>query len=157
MRRKDREIKDISGIEEILLKCKTCHVAMVDNGLPYIVPLSYGYKIIKGRMLELYFHSALEGRKIDILKSNNNVCFEIAQEGGPVHSQTPCDSGYQFSSIIGFGDVIFIEQTGEKSEALSVMFKHQAGRDVSFNEKQIRDVCVFKIVSTDFTGKKSYD
>jgi nitroimidazol reductase NimA-like FMN-containing flavoprotein (pyridoxamine 5'-phosphate oxidase superfamily) len=157
MRRKDREITDISGIEEILLQCKTCHVAMVDNSLPYVVPLSYGYKIIKGRMLELYFHSALEGRKIDILKRNNRVCFEIAKEGGPVHSQTPCDSGYQFASIIGFGEAVLIKNNDEKSEALSIMFKHQAGRDVSFNEKQIKDVCVFKIVSTDFTGKKSFN
>jgi len=41
MRRKDREITDINGIEEILLQCKTCHVAMVDDGTPYVVPLSY--------------------------------------------------------------------------------------------------------------------
>jgi len=40
MRRKDKEVTCIGGIEEILLKCKTCHVAMIDDGLPYVVPLS---------------------------------------------------------------------------------------------------------------------
>ena len=153
MRRKDREVKDIKSIEEILLRCKTCHVAMVDEGLPYVVPLSYGYKI-KGNVLELYFHSAPEGRKLDILKRNNKVCFEMAYEGEPVHSENPCNSGYYFASVIGFGEVVFIEHTDEKAEALSVMFKHQAGRDVAFTAEQIKSVCVFKIVSTEFTGKK---
>ena len=36
MRRKDREVTDIKGVEEILLLCKTCHVAMVDDGAPYV-------------------------------------------------------------------------------------------------------------------------
>ena len=154
MRRKDREVTDITGIEEILSQCKTCHVAMVDEGSPYVVPLSYGYKILKGNVLELYFHSALEGRKIDVLKRNNKVCFEVSYEGEPVNSETPCNSGYYFASVIGFGEAVFIEGNDEKNEALSVMFKHQAGREVTFTAEQIKSVCVFKIVSSDFTGKK---
>jgi len=154
MRRKDREVTDIDSIEEILLQCKTCHVAMVDEGSPYVVPLSYGYKILNGNILELYFHSALEGRKLDILKRNSKVCFEMAHEGEPVHSQTPCSSGYYFASVIGFGEAVFIENIDEKREALSIMFKHQAGSDVTFTAEQAKSVCVFKIVSTDFTGKK---
>jgi len=153
MRRKDREVKDIKSIEEILLRCKTCHVAMVDEGLPYVVPLSYGYKI-KGNVLELYFHSAPEGRKLDIFKRNNKVCFEMSYEGEPVHSKNPCNSGYYFASVIGFGEVVFIEPVDEKSEALSVMYKHQAGKYVTFTAEQIKGVCVFKIVSKDFIGKK---
>jgi len=154
MRRKDREVKDLYGIEEILKQCKTSHVAMVDNGLPYVVPLSYGYKIVRGDVLELYFHSAPEGRKLDVLKRNNKVCFEMAQKGEPVHSENPCKAGYYYASIIGFGEVVFIEQEEEKSEALSILVKHQSGKDVKFTAEQVKGVCVFKIVSTEFTGKK---
>ena len=154
MRRKDREVTDINGIEEILLQCKTCHVAMVDEGSPYVVPLSYGYKILNGNVLELYFHSALEGRKLDILKRNNKVCFEMAHEGEPVHSEIPCNCGYYFASIIGFGEAVFIEDADEKSKVSSIMFKHQAGKDVTFTAEQAKSICVFKIVSTEFTGKK---
>jgi len=153
MRRKDREVTDIKEIEEILLQCKTCHIAMVDGGLPYVVPLSYGYKFF-GNTLELYFHSAPEGRKIDILKRFNKVCFETSFEGEPVNSETPCDSGYYFASVIGFGEAVFIDDTDEKRGALSIMFKHQTGKDVSFTPEQAKNVCVFKIVSNDFTGKK---
>ena len=157
MRRKDREVTDIKGIEEILVKCKTCHVAMVDNGSPYVVPLSYGYKIFDNKMLELYFHSAKEGRKLDVLKRNNNVCFEISHEGEPAHSEDPCNSGYYFASIIGFGEAVFIDDIDnidEKCSVLSVMFRHQTGKNITFNAEQADTVCVFKIVSTDFTGKQ---
>ena len=154
MRRKDREVTDIKGIEEILLLCKTCHLAMVDDGLPYVVPLSYGYKSLKSGVLEVYFHSALEGRKLDILKRNSKVCFEMAHEGEPIHSEIPCDSGYYYASVIGFGETVFIEDAAKKCEALSIMFKHQTNRDVAFTAEQADDVCVFKVVSTDFAGKK---
>ena len=159
MRRKDREVTDIKGIEEILLQCRTCHVAMVDDGslysVPYVVPLSYGYRIVDGKTLELYFHSAREGRKLDILKRNNRVCFEISCEGGLIQSENPCNSGLYFASVIGFGEVVFIEDDTDKCSALSIMFKHQTGRDVSFNASQTENVCAFKIVSSDFTGKKN--
>ena len=154
MRRKDREVTDIYGIEDILKQCKTSHVAMVDNGMPYVVPLSYGYKFIRGNLLELYFHSAPEGRKVDVLKRNNKVCFEMAQKGEPVHSDNPCKAGYYYSSIIGFGEVTFMESDDDKSEALSIIVKHQSGKDVRFTSEQTNDVCVFKIVSKEFTGKK---
>jgi nitroimidazol reductase NimA-like FMN-containing flavoprotein (pyridoxamine 5'-phosphate oxidase superfamily) len=154
MRRKDREVTDKKAIEEIIAKCKTCHVAMVDDeGIPYIVPLSYGYNFVDDDTLELYFHSALEGKKIDILKKNNKVCFEMSFEGEPVFSETPCNSGYYFSSIIGHGEVIFIEDVSEKCDALSSMFKHQSRKDFVFDSSHLENICVYKIVSTDFTGK----
>lgn len=153
MRRKDREVKNIDEIIEILQMCKTCHVAMVDDGKPYVVPLSYGYEV-RGNKLTLYLHSAKEGRKIDILKKNNKVCFEISIEGEPIYAETPCNSGYYYSSIIGNGEVIFIENSNEKCNALSNMFMQQAGKKVDFNEEQASSVCVYKIESTDFVGKR---
>lgn len=154
MRRKDREVNDIKEIIEIIKDCKTCHIAMVDDGMPYVIPLSFGYEIIDDT-LALYFHSAKEGRKMDILHKNNSVCFDMCCEGEPIFAkETPCNSGYYFSSIIGTGKVEFITEKDEKSKALSLLMKHQADIDVIFNEKQANPVCVFKIVTKDFTGKK---
>ena len=153
MRRKDREVTDLGQIKKILDSCKTCHLAMSDNGRPYVVPLSYAY-FISGETLTLFFHSAKAGRKIDILRENNNVCFEMCVEGEPVFAEEmPCNSGYHFSSVIGFGLVQFIKDTDEKCSALSLLMKHQANIDVDFIAAQADGVCVFKVSSTDFTGK----
>ena len=153
MRRKDREVTDIGVIKEILDSCMTVCVSMIDNDRPYSVPLNYGYEI-KDRCLILYLHSAKEGRKIDILKRNNKVCFTIFSEGEPVHAETPCSSGFFYSSVFGEGEACFIEDMSEKKHALKVLTSHQMKRDYDFTDEQADSVCVFKIVSTGFTGKR---
>ena len=153
MRRKDREVTDINQIKSILDDCKTCHLAMVDEGQPYVVPLNYAY-LIDDNGLTLFFHSAIEGRKIKILRENNAVCFEMSKEGEPIFAEkTPCNSGYYYASVHGFGHVQFIEDVDEKCSALTLLMKHQANIDAYFTPDQANSVCVFKVTSTDFTGK----
>jgi len=153
MRRKDREVSDPAEIKSIIDKCKVCHLAMAERGRPYVVPLNFGYILEAGR-LELFFHSAREGRKIDILRVDNQVCFEMAVEGSLEQVIDPCNSGYFFESVIGFGKVEFIEDPVEKSRALALLMKHQTGLDFSFTAQQAGGVCVFKVVSRDFSGKR---
>jgi nitroimidazol reductase NimA-like FMN-containing flavoprotein (pyridoxamine 5'-phosphate oxidase superfamily) len=75
MKKKNQEIIDKRIINEILTCSEICRIAMLDNDSPYILPVNYGYKdnII-------YIHSAPEGKKIDLLKKNNKICFEIEQK-----------------------------------------------------------------------------
>ncbi|MDP4094222.1 MAG: pyridoxamine 5'-phosphate oxidase family protein [Bacillota bacterium] len=153
MRRKDREVSDINEIENIIEKCKVCHLAMVDKGLPYVVPLNFGYDI-EGNTLTLYFHSAKAGRKIDILRENNSVCFEICREDVLGYVEVPCNSGFSFESVMGFGNVEFVEDVNEKCKSLTLLMQHQSNQDFVFEEKHANAVCVFKVVTTDFVGKR---
>lgn len=154
MRRADREVKDLETIQSILDQCKTCHLAMVEDGMPYVIPLSYAYEV-KEEILTLYFHSAKEGRKLDILRKNSAVCFEMCMEGEPIYAkETPCNSGYYYASVHGFGEVVFVEDTEEKCRSLSLLMKHQADTDVVFTKEQASGVCVYKVVTKDFVGKQ---
>ena len=81
MRRKDREITGRENIEPILRACKTCRVAMIADGAPYVVPLNFGYTWDDDG-LTLYFHSGLKGKKIDALRADPRVCFELDTEQG---------------------------------------------------------------------------
>lgn len=153
MRRKDREVKEIEEIAQILDKCKTICIAMIDHNMPYVVPMSYGYELIDNQLV-LYLHCAKQGRKVEILNCNPTVCFTIFSEGEPLISDTPCHSGYYYSSIIGNGQVEFIEEVEEKRKALNKMFAHQSGKNIDFTDKQAETVCLFKIISEDFIGKR---
>lgn len=154
MRRNDREVTDLKEIEAILRECKTCHLAMTDNGMPYVIPISYGYELSENT-LTLFFHSAREGRKIDILRNNSDVCFEMSSEGElSFSSKTPCSSGYYFKSVHGFGNVSFLEDHNEKCRALTLLMKHQTMSDVEFNFAQTKNLCIFKVTSTSFSGKR---
>ncbi len=153
MRRKDREVTLHQEIENIICQCRLCHLAMVDNGLPYVVPLNFGY-FLSEEMLTLYFHSAKTGRKIDVLRRNPQVCFEMTDAGELGEFENPCNAGYYYQSVIGNGKAEFIDDVFEKCRALTLLMKHQSGRDISFTPEQAETVLVFKVVSTDFTGKK---
>ncbi len=155
MRRKDREITDGNEVVAIVMKNKTCHIAMVDDGMPYVVPMSYGCGFENGR-LTLYFHSAKEGRKIDILHKNPTVCFDICVEKEiTIDSENSCHSGRFYESVIGFGHVEFIEDVQEKCNALSRLMHTQSnGGHFTFDEKAASSVCVFKIVVEELTGKR---
>ena len=72
MRRKEKEIAERSELEAVIKEASVCRIAMVEGTSPYVVPLCFGYDDNT-----LYFHSAIEGKKIEILKKNNSVCFEM--------------------------------------------------------------------------------
>ena len=76
MRRKEREVTDIKEIREVLDSCKVCRLGIADEGGAYIVPLNYGYRLEDG-VLTLYFHGAKEGKKLDLIRKNPEVGFEM--------------------------------------------------------------------------------
>jgi len=155
MKRKDKEIVDINEKINIIKKCKVCRIGLSENNIPYVIPLNYGYEY-KNNLLTLYFHSALEGKKLDIIKNNNNACFEIDCDNKLIENENACNYGYAFKSIIGFGKITILENTEEKIFGLNMIMKHQTEKDITynFNEEQINKVCVFKLVLDEFSGKQ---
>jgi len=156
MRRKDKEIISIDDKLEIIAKCKVCRLGLSENNYPYIVPLNYGFSYDDGK-LTLYFHSAAEGKKIDIIKKNNNVCFEIDCDTKLIEGKNPCNYGYEFKSIIGFGKILILDTKDEKINGLNCIMKQQTGKDkkYDYNENELNNVLVFKILADEFTGKQN--
>ena len=59
MRRSDREITDLPEILSIINSCKVIHLAMIDDGEPYLLPLNFGYACENGAF-SFFCHSARE-------------------------------------------------------------------------------------------------
>ena len=149
MRRKDQEITDISAIEDIIRKGQVCRLALSDNGRPYIVPLCFGYKDNK-----LYFHSAREGKKIDILRKNNNVCFEIDIDQELVKGKKACNCSMKYRSVIGFGKAEHIEDIESKRRALNIIMQNYFEGFFKYSEESIRNTVIIKVEIESMTGKK---
>ena len=155
MRRKDKEMTDIQEKMDVIGKCKVCRIGLSDNDIPYVIPLNYGYSF-ENEVLTLFFHSALEGRKMEIIKRNNRACFEMDCDTKPVEADSPCKFGYEFRSVIGFGTITVLDSPDEKAYGLNLIMKHQTGKDTvyDFTEKQLEKVCVYQLVVETFTGKR---
>ncbi len=151
MRRSDKRIEDQKLMETILKKAMVCRIALIDEDKPYIVPMNYGYKDNC-----IYLHSASEGRKIDILKRNNSVCFEIEYETELLKAENPCNFGMKYYSIIGWGKAVFIEEYNEKIKALDVvMQKYAPGMISEYDENLLNLLSILRIEIDELTGKSS--
>ena len=154
MRRKDRQVTSREGLEQIIANCKICRLAMMtDDGL-YIVPMNFGYQLLDDDSLELYFHSAPEGRKIEALRAAPSVCFEMDCEHELLEANVACGYSFAYSSIVGNGTTVFFEDLEEKRLALLKMMQHQTGKNhFTFPDEALRRVTVFKVNASHFTGK----
>jgi nitroimidazol reductase NimA-like FMN-containing flavoprotein (pyridoxamine 5'-phosphate oxidase superfamily) len=149
MRRKDQEITDIGAIEDIIRKGQVCRLALSENGRPYIVPLCFGYKDNN-----LYFHTAREGKKLDILRKNNNVCFEIDIDRGFVKGKKACNCTMKYRSVIGFGKAEIIEDIEPKRRALHIIMQNYYEGFFKYPEESINNVVIIKVEIESMTGKK---
>lgn len=152
MRRKDREVTQKEELQEIIKCCKVVRLGLQDEEGIYIVPLNFGYQY-EDNQLVFYFHSAKEGRKIDAIAVNPKVCIEMDCEHQLVEAETACAYGYSFLSIIGNGTAHFVTDREEKKMALSLLMRHQTGKEFAFTDEMTEAVCVFKVLVTSFTGK----
>ncbi len=150
MRRKDREIKDNIEIESIINRSTVCRIALSENGLPYMIPVCFGYSD-----KHLYFHSANAGKKIELIKKNNNVCFEFDIYEGLITNGNPCDWDVRYESVIGCGKAFFIDGSQEKINALNIIMRHYSYESFPFPENSIKNVTVIKVEIEKITGKRS--
>lgn len=152
MRRQEKEITDVVELQDILKQGRVCRVGMTDGDVPYVVPLNFGYHDGK-----LYFHSATEGSKIELLKVNPRVCFEVTIEEELSKKGEPCAWGMNFKSVIGFGQAKFVEDDACKRAGLNAIIKHYDHDKASheFTPEMLSRVSVIEVGIENMTGKKS--
>lgn len=151
MRKARQEIKDKHILAEILKSAVICRMAMMDGELPYIIPFNYGY----GDGC-LYIHSAPDGKKIDLLRTNPEVCFEVEDEMEITKGEQACDWSTRYRSVVGYGTVEILSDGESKKRGLEViMAQHGAPELVRFNQKNLDRMVILKLTITSMTGKQS--
>lgn len=153
MRRKDKEITNKKFVEEILRKSEICRIAMVDDGEPYLVPVNYGYS-----ENDIYIHSASQGKKIDILRKNNRVCFEIDYGHEILKDALACNWSAKYRSLIGYGNVDILTDEKEKRFGLDKIMEHYGKTEnIFYKEENKKNIVILKIHIEKVTMKQSGD
>jgi uncharacterized protein len=153
MRRTDREITDIQEILEVLKQAEVCRIALIDNDIPYIVPLNFGFET--SNPLVLYFHCAPQGRKLDIIRKNNKVCFEVEVDTKIISGIKACDWSMEYRSVIGFGVIQILESMEEKIHGLSVLMKHYSDTaGFEFDPNLLNRTTILKLFVSEISGKE---
>ena len=152
MTKRERQITDPEQIRHILDTAKVLHLGLAVDNEPYVVPMNYGYTEEEGKLV-LYLHSALKGKKLDMMRANPNVFFEIECDRMPFDGKLPCQYGLVYSSVMGKGTARIVEDVQEKMKAMTVLMKTQTGKDFTFNEQLVSIVAVIRIDVEEYTAK----
>lgn len=150
LRRSDRELTDRADIDDVINRARICQLALCKNSVPYVVPMNYGYA--DGC---LYFHSAKEGKKIDILRSNNTVSFVIYVDERLVASDVACKWSTKYKSVMGAGKAFLVEGPGEKEAALAIIMRHYSKKEFTFDPLQLKKAAIIKVIIDSLSGKQS--
>ena len=151
--RREREVTDLDEIIKILDTCMILHLGLVDGDEPYVVPLNYGYAMEDGK-LTLYMHGAKTGHKLDLIRANPKVFFEMDCDVHPFEGNHACQYGTTYASVMGRGIAQIVEDVDEKIKALTIFMKTQTGKDFEFNEKLAGVVSIIKVDVSDYTAKR---
>lgn len=153
MRRSDKAITDKAAIEQILEQCQVCHVAMAVENQPYLVAMNYGY-CLDGEKLTLYFHCATQGKKLEMMRKNPSVFFEMDCGHALLAAETACGYSYAFQSLMGDGEIEEITLADEKEAALTAIMHHYTAKShFDFSKEAMNRTTLLKLSVRSFTAK----
>lgn len=145
MRRKDRETTDAARIDEVIRACDCCRVGFAEADGAYIVPLNFGYQS-KNEARTFYFHCAKEGKKLDLLRQNPNVGFELDTNHAVNSGEKACEYSFRFESVMGKGSLMIVEEMPEKKEALRLIMSRYSDRsDWEFTDAEANGVAILRL------------
>jgi uncharacterized protein len=154
MRRKEREISDMDLISEVIRSADTCRLAFADNNTPYIVTMNFGYS--EGVKPVLYFHCAPEGKKMEMMKKNNYVCFQMDSDHQLTTGDRCCDWGMKYKSVVGYGRLSPVEDMEEKERGLDLIMEHYGGSGKQgYDPKVFLRTTLLRLEITEISAKQA--
>lgn len=151
MRRFDKLITDTLAIEKILKESTICRIGFSIDGESHIVPVNFGYQDNK-----LYIHSAPGGNKIEFIKKNNRICFEMELDHEIIKGKVACDWTTKYRSIIGYGRISIVNEKTTKIEGLDIIMSKYGGPATNiYSDKSLENMVLLIIEIDTLTGKQS--
>ena len=152
MTKRELQITDENQIRNILNKAKVLHLGLAVDNEPYVVPMNYGYCLEDGKLV-LYLHSALRGKKLDMIRANPRVFFALDCDRVPFAGKVACQYGLAYASVMGRGTACIVEDVEEKKKAMAILMKTQTEKDFSFDDRLVSIVAVIRIDVLEYTAK----
>ncbi len=130
MRRGDRALSDPKEILHLIEAADSCRLGLVDVSgevpRPYVVALNYGY--LPGGQDGLggtfYFHGAVSGRKLELIRNHSEACLELDLDHEPVKHPLGCGWGMRYASVFATGRASIVHDEPERLFGLRCLLDH---------------------------------
>jgi len=153
MRRKDREIIR-EELKSVIEKCETVNVGLIDCDKPYVVTMNFGLEEIDAAF-RFYFHCAVEGRKLDVIRANSSAFIAMDTSNRLVRSIHACEYTMEFESIMAPGNIRIVEDETERRHGLELIMSHyEKGTQFKFDERHLRAIKILRFDCDEISGKR---
>ncbi|MBI9051712.1 MAG: pyridoxamine 5'-phosphate oxidase family protein [Anaerolineaceae bacterium] len=143
-------LNDQQRIQHVLRTAYIMRIACLDAGVPYIVPLNFGYTDGK-----IYFHAAKTGKKMDCFNANPQVGFQMDNDVAIIPSGIPCKNSVKFQSVIGRGTVTIVDDPQEKRYGLLSLSRQLGNNSDEMDQAAIDQTAVLRLDIISCTYKQS--
>ena len=153
MRRKKQAI-NLQKCADVLDRGTSGVLALSDReDYPYALPISYVFDGDK-----LYFHSAVAGHKLEVIRKNPKASFCVIDQDQVV----PPEYTTYFRSVIAFGRTRILEDEAEKQAAIWLLAeKYCPGDSPEHRQEAIRreagGLCLVSLSIEHMTGKQAIE
>ena len=114
----EKSVGDVTVLHAILDAGLVAHVAVVDNGQPYVIPVAYAR-----RGNDVLFHGSTGSRLFRLLSEGQSTCLTVTLLDGLVLARSAFESSMNYRSVVVLGTPRRL--TGEdEADALRVITEH---------------------------------
>lgn len=156
----ERIIQERTEMESILYAAKVGRLGICQNGVPLIIPVNFAYE--PG---SIYVHGSSSGLRVDVIRENPHVCFEVDEFLATVPASTPCEYDTAYRSVVASGSAQVLSTPDEKIHPLRLIVTKYAGEAVAlgltrqmvegYRSSRGRETAVVKMNVERMTGKRS--
>jgi len=139
-------------ISALLLSQSVGNLGTVSSeGFPYVTPVHF--VVLEGK---IYIHGLCAGQKINYIKANPKIGFEVFKMNGLIHDpELPCDTNTDYQSVIIQGTAKVIGDDQLKIQVLDEVVKKYTPQHVgkSYPPAMLKATGVIEIIPIATTGK----
>jgi nitroimidazol reductase NimA-like FMN-containing flavoprotein (pyridoxamine 5'-phosphate oxidase superfamily) len=113
-----RGVYDRAVIDQILDEGVVCHVGIVEDGQPFVIPMAYS------RLGDrIYLHGSRASRLLKALAAGTPACITVTLLDGLVLARSAFHHSMNYRSAVVLGAGVAVEEPAEKVEALRMLLE----------------------------------
>jgi nitroimidazol reductase NimA-like FMN-containing flavoprotein (pyridoxamine 5'-phosphate oxidase superfamily) len=155
-RSKERAASDRAALTEVLTDGMFCHLGVIVDGYPLVLPTAYGVDLDAGPDGTLYLHGSVAARSV-VAAPEQTICVTITHTDGLVLARSAFHHSVNYRSAVIFGVPRLVTDPDEKLHGLNRIVDHLVpGRSSAVrppNRKELAKTSVLALSLTEASVK----
>jgi uncharacterized protein len=155
-RSKERAATDRQVLYDVLLDGMFCHLGVIVDGAPLVLPTAYGVDLDRGPDGTIYLHGSVAARSV-VAAPEQTICVTITHTDGLVLARSQFHHSVNYRSAVIFGVPRLVTDPDEKLHGLTRIVDHLVpGRSTATrppNRKELAKTSVLALSLTEASVK----